>query len=63
MITTVLCYSATSGSDVADYGKPCRVDMGNVGYNSRMGMNLDLAPAETMVTSVGRVDNMPLFYS
>ena len=31
MITTVLCYSATSGSSVADYGKPCRVDMGNVG--------------------------------
>ena len=31
MITTVLCYSATSGSYVADYGTPCRVDMGNVG--------------------------------
>ena len=31
MITTVLCYSATSGSSVADCGKPCRVDMGNVG--------------------------------
>ena len=31
MITTVLCYSATSGSSVADYGKPCRVDMGHVG--------------------------------
>ncbi len=31
MITTVLCYAATSGSSVADYGKPCRVDMGNVG--------------------------------
>ncbi len=31
MITTVLCYSATSGIAVADYGKPCRVDMGNVG--------------------------------
>ena len=31
MITTVLCYSATSGSFVADYGKPCRIDMGNVG--------------------------------
>ncbi len=33
MITTVLCYSATSGIAVADYGKPCRVDMGNVGGN------------------------------
>ena len=31
MITTVLCYSATSGSSVADCGKPCRLDMGNVG--------------------------------
>ena len=31
MITATLCYSATSGSSVADYGKPCRVDMGNVG--------------------------------
>ena len=33
MITTVLCYSATSGIAVADCGKPCRVDMGNVGQN------------------------------
>ena len=24
-------HSATSGADVTDYGKPCRVDMGNVG--------------------------------
>ena len=32
MITTVLCYSATSGADVTDYDTPCRVDMGNVGY-------------------------------
>ena len=31
MITTVLCYSATSGADVTDYDTPCRVDMGNVG--------------------------------
>ena len=31
MITTVLCYSTTSGIAVADYGKPSRVDMGNVG--------------------------------
>ena len=35
MITTVLCYSATSGSSVADCGKPCRVDMGNVGLTMR----------------------------
>ena len=34
MITTTLCYSATSGSVVADCGKPCRLDMGNVGYNA-----------------------------
>ena len=33
MITTVLCYSATSGSFVADCGKPCRLDMGNVGLD------------------------------
>ena len=42
MRTTVLCYSATSGSPVADYGKPCRVDMGNVGWrnfvNNREGL-------------------------
>ena len=31
MISTTLCYSAISGSSVADYDKPCRVDMGNVG--------------------------------
>ena len=31
MITTVFCYSATLGIAVADCGKPCRVDMGNVG--------------------------------
>ena len=31
MISTVLCYSATSGSFVAEYGTSCRVDMGNVG--------------------------------
>ena len=34
MITTVLCYSATSGSSIADCGKPCRVDMGNVGWRA-----------------------------
>ena len=33
MITAMLRYSATSGSSVADYGKPCRVDMGNVGLH------------------------------
>ena len=32
MINTTLCYSATSGSSVADYDKLRRVDMGNVGY-------------------------------
>ena len=31
MITAMLCYSATSSSSVAEYGTPCRVDMGNVG--------------------------------
>ena len=31
MITTVLCYSATLGSHIADYGTLCRVEMGNVG--------------------------------
>ena len=34
MITTVLCYSTTSGITVADCGKPCRVDMGNVGLHA-----------------------------
>ena len=36
MIPTVLCYSATSGSSVADCGKPCRVDMGNVGLDPEL---------------------------
>ena len=31
MISTGLCYAATSGTEVTDYGTPCRVDMGNVG--------------------------------
>ena len=31
MMSTTLCYSTTSGSSIADYGTPCRVDMGNVG--------------------------------
>ena len=31
MITTTLCYAATLGSSVADFGTPCRVDMGYVG--------------------------------
>ena len=31
MITTVLRYSAASGSDSTVYDTPCRVDMGNVG--------------------------------
>ena len=44
MITTVLCYSATSGSSVTDYGMPCWVDMGNVGSNTLLdGANLSKA--------------------
>ena len=31
MMTDMLRYAATSGSSVAAYGIPCRVDMGNVG--------------------------------
>ena len=31
MMTTVLCYSATLGAHITDYGTPFRVDMGNVG--------------------------------
>ena len=31
MTSITLCYSAISGSSVADYGQPSRVDMGNVG--------------------------------
>ena len=42
MITTVLCYSATSGSSVADCGKPCRVDMGNVGLNALVDRALSI---------------------
>ena len=38
MITTVLCYSTTSGIAVADYGKPSRVDMGNVGLGHGVSM-------------------------
>ena len=34
MMSTTLCYSTTSGSSIADYGTPCRVDMGNVGYDA-----------------------------
>ena len=41
MITTVLCYSATSGSSVADCGKPCRVDMGNVGLDLLVMLRLE----------------------
>ena len=36
MISIMLCYSATSGSSVADCGKPCRVDMGNVGLEDTL---------------------------
>ena len=41
MITTTLCYSATSGSSVADYGKPNRVDMGNVGSDHEIASSYD----------------------
>ena len=34
MMTTVLCYSATLGAHITDYGTPFRVDMGNVGLAS-----------------------------
>ena len=33
MITAMIRYSATTVAYVADYGKPCRVDMGNVGLS------------------------------
>ena len=36
MISTTLCYSATSGSSVADYGTSCMVDMGNVGFTNQL---------------------------
>ena len=45
MITTVLCYSATSGSSVADCGKPCRVDMGNVGLEGTVSYLANLTGA------------------
>ena len=35
MITAMLRYSVTAVAYVADYGMPCRVDMGNVGYISK----------------------------
>ena len=48
MINTTLCYSATSGSSVADYDKLRRVDMGNVGLNGTRGFtqgaNVDRTP-------------------
>ena len=34
MMSTTLCYSATSDAYVADYGTLCRVDMGNVGVDA-----------------------------
>ena len=45
MITTVLCYSATSGSSVTDCGKPCWVDMGNVGLYDSRDMSLPEPPS------------------
>ena len=41
MMTTVLCYSATLGANVTDYGTPFRVDMGNVGLSSFVGSHLN----------------------
>ena len=34
MITAMIRYSATTVAYVADYGTPCKVDMGNVGLIS-----------------------------
>ena len=34
MITAMLRYSTTAVAYVTAYGKPCRVDMGNVGFNT-----------------------------
>ena len=43
MITAMIRYSATAVAYVTDYGKPCRVDMGNVGSNLMVptGTSLD----------------------
>ena len=48
MINTTLCYSATSGSSVADYDKLRRVDMGNVGENVPTGGTWELLISEFM---------------
>ena len=48
MITTVLCYSATLGSSVADCGQPCKVDMGNVGLMSAFSPAPMLNPEYTV---------------
>ena len=56
MITTTLCYSATLGSSVADYGKPCRVDMGNVGSKN-------LAPDSVSSTMLNFADDMAAIFS
>ena len=51
MITTVLCYSATLGANVTDYGTPFRVDMGNVGYHI-VGAGLKPALGRQSVTHI-----------
>ena len=55
MITTVLCYSATSGSSVADYGKPSRVDMGNVGYNAAAGLTNAYSRSTPVLLIAGQI--------
>ena len=60
MINTTLCYSATSGSSVADYGTPCTVDMGNVGseFASKKG-----AIAFTEVGTKHTMPNLGIYFS
>ena len=47
MITTMLCYSATSVAYVTVYGTPGRVDMGNVGLETRLYRWVVLAKSRT----------------
>ena len=54
MITTVLRYSAASGSDGTVYDTPCRVDMGNV------GVNLLGHEEQTQRASVALPENVPV---
>ena len=58
MIIPTLCYSATLGSSVADYGKPCRVDMGNVGPIASSHLSSDLlSPTFENVWSFAMIDS------